>query len=206
MNIIESITLFAIMAALAAIPGASVALVVVRSATLGIGNGIAVTVGILLGDLVFILLAVLGLSAIAQALGGLFMVIRYLGAAYLIWLGLTLLRAKGTTQLRVNRSPGNGSLLTSLLAGFFLTLGDIKAILFYVSLFPVFIDVAALRPVDVLLVVSITLVSVGGVKVLYALAAARIAAHAGGFGHENAARKLAGGCMVGAGGYILVKA
>lgn len=206
MNIIESITLFAIMAALAAIPGASVALVVVRSATQGIGNGIAVTAGILLGDLVFILLAVLGLSAIAETLGGLFMVIKYLGAAYLIWLGLMLLRTTGAARPGASRSAGTGGLLASFLAGFFLTLGDIKAILFYVSLFPVFIDVAALRPVDVLLVVSITLVSVGGIKVLYALAAAGIAARAGGFAYENAARKLAGGCMVGAGGYILAKA
>lgn len=205
MNIIESITLFAIMAALAALPGASVALVVVRSATLGIGNGLAVTAGILLGDLVFILLAVLGLSAIAQALGGLFLIIRYLGAAYLIWLGFTLFRTTGATRSGANRSAGAGGLLTSFLAGFFLTLGDIKAILFYVSLFPVFIEVSALRLADVLMVMSITIVSVGGVKVIYALAAARIAARAGGFAYENAARKLAGGCLVGAGGYILAK-
>ena len=48
MSIIETITLFGIMVALAAMPSASVALIVTRSATLGIGNGFAVAVGIVL--------------------------------------------------------------------------------------------------------------------------------------------------------------
>jgi len=52
------------MALLAALPSASVALVITRSATLGVANGIAVSAGIVLGDLIFILLAIFGLSAV----------------------------------------------------------------------------------------------------------------------------------------------
>ena len=77
MSIIETISLFGIMAALAAMPSTSVALVVTRSATLGVGNGIAVAMGIVLGDLVFIMLAILGLSVVAEAMGNLFVVIKY---------------------------------------------------------------------------------------------------------------------------------
>ncbi|HHJ14327.1 MAG TPA: LysE family translocator, partial [Gammaproteobacteria bacterium] len=51
MNIIDAVFLFAIMAALAAIPSTSVALVLTRSATLGLANGIAVATGIVIGDL-----------------------------------------------------------------------------------------------------------------------------------------------------------
>jgi len=51
MSIIETITLFGIMVALAAMSSASVALVVTRSVTLGVGNGIAVAIGIVLGNL-----------------------------------------------------------------------------------------------------------------------------------------------------------
>lgn len=50
MSIVESITLFGIMMALAAVPSTSVALVITRSATLGIRNGLAVAMGIVLGD------------------------------------------------------------------------------------------------------------------------------------------------------------
>ena len=59
MDLLDSISLFLIMIALAAVPSTSVALVVTRSATLGISNGVAVSLGIVLGDLVFIFLAIL---------------------------------------------------------------------------------------------------------------------------------------------------
>jgi threonine/homoserine/homoserine lactone efflux protein len=78
MSILDSISLFLIMATLAVIPSTSVALVVTRSATLGISNGVAVALGIVLGDLVFIFLAILGLSAVAEATGAFFVVIKYI--------------------------------------------------------------------------------------------------------------------------------
>ncbi|MBW1753537.1 MAG: LysE family translocator [Deltaproteobacteria bacterium] len=205
MSIIETITLFGIMVALAAIPSASVALVVTRSATLGVGNGFAVAAGIVLGDLVFIMLAILGLSVVAEAMGDLFMVIKYLGALYLLWLGFSLLKAQSKTTITVDSTRENGSLVTSFLAGLILTLGDIKAIVFYVSLFPVFIDLSALKVAEVLVIIFVTVGSVGGVKVLYALSATKIANFARDLKFENAARKTAGGLMVGAGTYLIVK-
>ena len=69
MNIIDAVFLFAIMAALAAIPSTSVALVLTRSATLGLANGIAVATGIVIGDLIFVLLALLGLYFVAGTMG-----------------------------------------------------------------------------------------------------------------------------------------
>ncbi|MBN4078545.1 LysE family translocator [Gammaproteobacteria bacterium AH-315-C21] len=206
MSIIETITLFGIMVALAAIPSASVALVVTRSATLGVGNGIAVAVGIVLGDLVFVMLAILGLFVVAEAMGSLFMVIKYLGAIYLLWLGLSLLKAQRKTTITVNKAREKGNFVASLLAGFILTLGDIKAIVFYVSLFPVFIDLSALQVTEILIILFVTVVSVGGAKVFYALSATKVANFARELKFENAARKTAGGLMVGAGTWLIVKA
>lgn len=206
MTIIETITLLALMVALAALPSASVALVVTRSATLGIANGIAVSVGIVLGDLVFILLALAGLSVVAQAMGSLFMIIKYLGAAYLLWLGYTLLTSKSATEIDVQNSIGKRNLVASFLAGFMLTLGDIKAIVFYVSLFPVFIDLSSLKIADVLIIVAVMVVAVGSVKLVYALSALKVASLARRYQLDNAARKTAGGLMIGAGGYLIVKA
>ena len=76
MSIIEAIALFGIMIALAALPSASVALVVTRSATLGIPNGMAVAAGIVTGDLAFVMLAAAGLSVLAESMGYLFSAIR----------------------------------------------------------------------------------------------------------------------------------
>lgn len=206
MSIIETITLFGIMVVLAAMPSTSVALVVTRSATLGRGNGFAVAAGIVLGDLIFIILAMLGLSVVAETMSGLFMVIKYLGALYLLWFGFSLLKSKGKTTIMVDSTREKGNIVTSFLAGFILTLGDVKAIVFYVSIFPVFIDLSALQATEVLIVLFVTVVSVGGVKVIYALSAIKVATAARELKFENTARKTAGGLMVAAGAYLIVKA
>ena len=87
MNLLEVLMLFLILSTLAAIPSASVALVVTRSATFGVANGIAVAAGIVLADLLFIALVLLGLTVLAETMGGFFMLVRYAGALYLVWLG-----------------------------------------------------------------------------------------------------------------------
>ncbi len=206
MNIIETITLFGIMVVLAALPSTSVALVVTRSATLGVANGFSVAAGIVLGDLVFIMLAILGLSFVAETMGGLFMVIKYLGAFYLLWLGFSLLKSQSNIKIKTNSIRKNGNLITSFLAGLILTLGDVKAIVFYVSLFPMFIDLAALKVTEVLIVTLVTVVSVGGVKILYALFAEKIANLTREQKYENTARKAAGGLMIGTGTCLIIKA
>ena len=205
MGIIESITLLGIMVALATIPSTSVTLVVIRSATLDVKNGIAVAAGIVLGDLIFVMLVILGLSVLAENLASLFLIVRYLGATYLIWLGLTLLARKHTTGFTTNNPTGKGRLTTGFLAGLALTLGDIKAIFFYLSLFPIFIDLTALQLTDVFIITAITVVAVGGVKVVYAFSAAHIATLSKGLPFEPAIRKTAGGVMIGAGSYLIAK-
>jgi len=206
MSIYESITLFGIMAALAATPSSSVALVVARSATLGVANGLAVAGGVVLGDLVFIALALSGLSVVAEALGGLFMIVKIIGGLYLVWLGYSLLSKSGATEIKANKTNNNRSLAASFTAGFVLTLGDIKAIIFYASLLPVFVDLSAIQSSDIVALILITVFSVGGIKAIYAIFSNKVAAYAQKTNMEVAARKTVGGLMVGAGGYLIVKA
>jgi threonine/homoserine/homoserine lactone efflux protein len=206
MSTIEIVTLFVIMAALAALPSASVALVITRSATLGVANGVSATAGIILGDLVFILLAIFGLSIVAETMGSLFMVIKYLGATYLLWLGYTLITSKSTTTITVGKTVKNKNLVTSFIAGFILTLGDVKAIIFYASLLPLFLNLSTLQTSDVLILISVMVVSLGSVKILYAYSAVKVVAFAKDKKLGNAAKKTAGGFLLGAGGYLIVKA
>jgi len=204
MNIIDTISFFAIMIMLAVIPSTSVALVVTRSASLGIANGAAVSLGIVLGDLIFILLAILGLSVVAEAMGSFFLIVKYLGGIYLLWIGYKLLTASNKTTL-TNNAPCRGSLISSFLAGFLLTLGDIKAIFFYVSLFPTFIDLSTLNSMDISIIIFVTIVAVGGAKIAYAVLARKVVNMAEGLKLESGAKKIAGSFMIGAGSYLIVK-
>lgn len=200
------LTFFGIMLALAALPGSSVALVVTRSAVGGVRSGLAVAAGIVLADLLFVSLVMLGLTVLAETLGGLFTVVKYLAAGYLLWLGVSLLRqAPAMDAAKAMPESSSMQLASSFLAGLLLTLADIKALFFYLSLFPLVMDVQAIQPVDMLAVWLITLVTVGGIKVAYALSAARIARLPVNQRLALAARRTAGGLMIGSGVYLLAK-
>ena len=82
--------MFGAMLVLASVPDASAFAVVGRSMASGFAHGLVTTLGILISDFIFIALSVYGLSSIAEAMGSLFVLVKYLGAAYLVWLGIGL--------------------------------------------------------------------------------------------------------------------
>lgn len=92
------------------------------------------TMGIVLGDYVFILLALFGLTALSEIMGTTFFIIKYLSAIYLIWLGIKLLKAKAS-MIEIQNSV-ESSKSSNFIAGLLITLGNPKAILFYVGFFP----------------------------------------------------------------------
>ena len=163
----SSITaLFGAMIVLAIIPSPSVFAVVARTIASGFIHGLVTVIGILVGDFVFIILALYGLSAIAQTMDSLFVVVKYLGAAYLIWLGIQLWRSKSKT-VEVEGIK-ESSWLSNFLSGLFITLGDQKAFLFYLGFFPAFVDLKNVSIVDTSIIMAIATIAVGGVKLGYA--------------------------------------
>lgn len=199
------IVLFTAMATLALVPSTSVALVVATSSAAGYSRGIAVTAGIVLGDLVFVFLAILGMASLAEVMGGFFIFLRYAAGAYLIWLGIKLIRARPSSSIAAPARPAP-TLLTSFLTGLLITLGDVKAIFFYASLFPAFIDLAAVSASDIVVISTVTIGAVGGVKLGYVYFAGTFASVATKHGAGRTARTAAGGLMIGAGSYLVVKA
>ena len=90
MTLSTSIALFISMVVLALLPGPGILVVMARSVSAGLRHGVSATVGIVAGDFVFITLALLGLATLSSVLGELFIFIKYIGAAYLIWLGVSM--------------------------------------------------------------------------------------------------------------------
>ena len=164
---------FAVMVVLAAVPGASVALVVARTLAGGLRHGIFVIAGIVCADLVFLAVAVAGMAALAEVLGGFFAVVRHGAAAYLAWLGVTFLRAPA--PVRGAGAPAAGRPWTGFAAGFLLTLGDVKTVLFYASLLPAIFPMKEMTWSGFVLLACLTVVGIGAAKLAYALAARRLA-------------------------------
>ena len=84
-----------------------------------------------------------------------------------------------------------------------MTLGDIKAIFFYVSLLPAFVNLEALKLTDVLMIMLVTIITVGGVKIFYAFSARKVVSMSKEFKLESKAKKAAGGFMIGAGSFLV---
>ncbi|EIC20902.1 LysE family transporter [Thiorhodovibrio frisius] len=92
----------------------------------------------------------------------------------------------------------------SLLAGLVLTLGDLKAILFYASIFPLVMPTDQLAAADVVAVMAVTITSVGGVKLLYAFSARKLAKMVQDRRMRRIGQGGAGVLLLGAGGSLIV--
>lgn len=191
------------MTLLALVPSVSVLAVSARAASAGFRHGVYVTLGIIAGDTIFIVLAIFGLQLLAAAMSDNFVFIKYLGGAYLIWLGLRLWRSGAAATM--GRAHAETSTTSSFMTGLLITLGDQKAILFYLGFFPAFMDLKALTVLDALIVILIAAVAVGGVKLGYAYAASRAGALVG----ARAGRTLnivAACVMIVVGVFVIVRA
>ena len=171
MTITSALMLYATMIILALIPGPGVIVVVARSLDSGFRQGLATAMGVLSGDFVFISLAVFGLATLAELMGNLFVVIKVMGAGYLIFLGVSLFVSKPTSTEVLNPKPANQA--TNFLIGLVTSISNPKVILFYFSFFPAFVDLANPSLSDVASIFLIATFSVGGVMAGYAYAAAK---------------------------------
>ncbi|MEM7121044.1 MAG: LysE family translocator [Pseudomonadota bacterium] len=135
----EDLIIFAVSMFLwALLPGPGLAIVVSRTAGSGVRAGFAVVTGLALADIVFLGVAFVGLLAIAATLGPLFDIVKYAGAAYLMWRGYRAIVGKdGAFSVGVY---ARGTLWRDMAMGMLATLGNPKAIVFFGALLPTFID------------------------------------------------------------------
>lgn len=159
--------LFLTLAALAAVPSVSVLTVVTRTATGGMTHGALAALGVVIGDVIYIVIALFGLATLVELAGPWMAVLRW-GAALLLGLfAWSLWRAPSLAGIAAGRTGRSASLV----AGLAVTLADYKAIVFYLVLFPAFVEIEALGVGDVLALLMVAVVAVFGVKMAWALAA-----------------------------------
>jgi len=204
MTLTALLFLFMAMVVLAVVPGPGVLAVVARSMSSGFSHGVVTTVGIVTGDFIFILLAIYGLSAAAEVLGNLFSIVGYLGGTYLIWLGCALWKAKAKgLQVEVLDEP---SWYANYFSGLFITLSNPKAILFYAGFFPAFLNLNTLLFVDIVAIMIVTALAVGGTMLVYAYVSSQVRAAIQSEKKEKAINQIAGFVMVLTGIFLLLKA
>lgn len=153
-------------------PGPGMLAITARSMSAGLRPALAMSAGMVLGDLVFLSVTLLGMTAIGYYLGEFFLFVKIVGAAYLIWMGLKLWISPAIKPESANR-PHSGNLRKNFTAGLMISLGNPKVILFYLGFLPAFVDLASLTIGDGLLVFTLVTLVVSMALSGYAVMADR---------------------------------
>jgi threonine/homoserine/homoserine lactone efflux protein len=170
---VQGLMLFGLVYLLAtASPGPGIAAIIARvlsHGTRGIAGFIA---GFVIGDLIWFSLAATGMAALAQSAHTLFVILKFAGAAYLLFLAYRLwtapVRPMGDLPVESDRSASS-----LLVGGITLTLGNPKVMVFFMALLPTVIDLNRLTPTAFVEVAIAICVVLSSVLTLYALAAMR---------------------------------
>jgi len=119
-------------------PGPNGLLALTHGALFGAKRTIFTILGGSLGFAIVIALSMFGIGALLAANVGLLVVLKWLGGAYLIWLGVQVWRSPSLAESR--GQAGSSSRLVLFRAGLFSALSNPKGILFFVAFLPQFID------------------------------------------------------------------
>ncbi|MGL5115940.1 MAG: LysE family translocator [Beijerinckiaceae bacterium] len=143
---IASLLLFASVYFVAvASPGPGIALVIARGLSAGTRSAPAFIAGFVVGDLIWFTVAATGLAVVARTFETLFLVIKYAGCLYLLFIAWKIWNAPAKSNdsevvaVEVKALP-------SFLSSLTLTLGNPKVIVFFVSLMPLVVDLQSLTP------------------------------------------------------------
>jgi len=129
---------------LIATPGQDMILVMSRSVAQGAAAGVATAAGVSIGLVGHTILATLGLGAILRTSEWLFMALKFAGAAYLIYLGVGMLRSKSTGL--IVQAPANRPLSRLFLDGAVSNISNPKIAIFYFAFLPQFVLPRATYP------------------------------------------------------------
>jgi threonine/homoserine/homoserine lactone efflux protein len=140
-------------------PGPAVLYIVARSVQQGRAAGLVSVLGIHLGTIVHIGAAVVGLSALVLSSALAFAIVKYVGAAYLVWIGIRTLLAR--EQEMAAAAPAVAPLRGVFRDGFVVNLLNPKTAIFFLAFLPQFVDPGRGAPHAQILVLGLTFMALG---------------------------------------------
>jgi threonine/homoserine/homoserine lactone efflux protein len=126
-------------------PGPSIAALVARVLTNGFRDVLPFLAAMWLGEALWLTCAVAGLAVIARSFGMMFIALKFIGVAYLLFLAWKMWRAPADVEGR--DLPSGQSPWRMFVAGLLVTLGNPKIMMFYLALLPTIIDLSRIGTV-----------------------------------------------------------
>jgi len=147
-------------------PGPGLFAVLAISTRYGAIPAMWLSVGHTVGDIIYVTVAMLALSAMAEIISNSMLNDKIFGASYLIYIGYQQWRSKGVSFEQSNKKE---SILKLLLAGFIVGVTNPKTIIFYLSFLPIFVDLNNLT-----ITTEVQVISVIGFTVFFVLSLANV--------------------------------
>ena len=178
-------------------PGPAVLMVIAQGLRCGVPAGLSATLGILCGNTFYFALSATSLGALIAASYEMFLVVKWVGAAYLIWLGIAMFRGR-SSPMSAN-PPQKLPQLRVFANGVALQLANPKALLFFVALLPQFIEPG--QPImPQIVILGVTSVVLEFLALLaYSIAASRCRVAVARSQFARLTDRIAGSCLIGAG-------
>jgi threonine/homoserine/homoserine lactone efflux protein len=179
------------------IPGPTVLLVVSYALGQGFRTALPMAFGVALGDFTAMTLSMLGVGALLAASATLFTALKWIGAAYLIWLGIKLWRAGGAMQ--ATPRTDKVSALKMLAHAWIVTALNPKGVMFFVAFLPQFLDPARDFWMQVLVFEATFIVLAFANVLAYALLASRARGMMSSARAISLVNRVGGSLLIGAG-------
>ena len=172
MTTTELITYTLAVTVASATPGPAVVALLARTLTQGLWSGVIMAIGLVTGDVFYFILAVTGLTGLIALLGEAVVVLKFAGAAYLVYLGWTFVTARPVSGVlpsndgrRESRSNEGGFRI--YLSGLLITLGNPKTMLFFLAILPNLLELEHLSGADLLVLGMVLIVISLGALLCY---------------------------------------
>jgi len=114
-------------------------------------------VGVVVGDVLWPLLAILGVSWVVSSFAGVMTVMKFVAVAVFLWMGVMLIRHAGQSIAADSRLTRPGK-WAGFVAGVAVILGNPKAILFYMGVLPGFFDLTRVTVADIIAICAVSLI------------------------------------------------
>ncbi|MCX7345579.1 MAG: LysE family translocator [Alphaproteobacteria bacterium] len=150
-------------------PGPSIAALVARVISRGLGSVLPFLLAMWIGEALWLVAAVLGLGFVAEKFYLVFSVIKYAGVAYLLYLAYRMWTAP--VEIETGTLPSSDSALRLFLTGMALTLGNPKIMVFYLALLPSIIDLGSVSTLGLLELVAVAVAVMATVDLAWAFGA-----------------------------------
>ena len=202
MSLEASITFLIAIFIFAITPGPGTFALLARALSSGASACLSMALGMAISDIIYLILATLGLASIAENYNGLFTLIRLTGAAYLFYLGWKMWTTDVDTQFNDEKTK-NKSGLSGFIQGFLISASNPKVILFYIAFLPTFIDLTTLTRSDLVWASMLTLLGLMAGLMMVAIGASSVRQYLKSTRAIQYLNRTAGSIMIGAGVYLV---